>query len=188
MIWLCKGFELGWLSLEPILQFTVKHFLATWPPCNRLVEVGLTRHSFHPTLGCSIFACHSLAIAMTGQDLQKLLPGETLDFHVWSSPKNIPAYDYDFWSSKDYDGYRQRNMTVHLDKKIDNNKDMLKAWAHMARADILIMSQSSFSMVPAATWLGGLGPSLGDLVTRVSCAPARVVPQTQCLFQLKRYS
>ena len=95
------------------------------------------------------FACHSLAIAMTGQDLQKLLPGETLDFHVWSSPKNIPAYDYDFWSSKDYDGYRQRNMTVHLDKKIDNNKDMLKAWAHMARADILIMSQSSFSMVPA---------------------------------------
>lgn len=86
---------------------------------------------------------------MTGQDLQKLLPGETLDFHVWSSPKNIPAYDYDFWSSKDYDGYRQRNMTLHLDKKIDNNKDMLKAWAHMARADILIMSQSSFSMVPA---------------------------------------
>eukprot|EP00435_Cladocopium_sp_Y103_P059214 s159_g21.t1 len=83
------------------------------------------------------------------EDLQKLLPEETLDFHVWSSPKNIPAYDYDFWSSKDYDGYRKRNMTVHLDKKIDNNQDMLKAWTHMARADILIMSQSSFSMVPA---------------------------------------
>ena len=68
---------------------------------------------------------------------------------MWSSPKNIPAYDTDYWSSKDYDGYRKRNMTVHLDKKIDNNHDMLKAWTHMARADILIMSQSSFSMVPA---------------------------------------
>ena len=40
-------------------------------------------------------------------------------------------------------------MTVHLDEQIDNNDDMIKAWTHMARADIFIMSQSSFSMVPA---------------------------------------
>lgn len=77
-----------------------------------------------------------------------MIPKELLDFHVWSSPKNIPAFDYDYWTSKDYDGYRQRNMTVHLDEQIDSNEDMLTAWAHMARADIFIMSQSSFSMVP----------------------------------------
>ena len=68
---------------------------------------------------------------------------------MWSSPKNIPAFDYDYWTSKDYDGYRERGMTVHLDEHIDNNDDMLVAWTHMARASILIMSQSSFSMVPA---------------------------------------
>ena len=82
-------------------------------------------------------------------EIKKLLPPEDLDFHVWSSPKNIPAFDYHYWKSEDFDGYRQRGMTVHLDEKIDDNDDMLKAWIHMARADIFIMSQSSFSMVPA---------------------------------------
>ena len=83
------------------------------------------------------------------EEIKKLLPPEDLDFHVWSSPKNIPAFDYHFWKSEDFDGYRQRGMTVHLDEKIDDNDDMLKAWVHMSRADIFIMSQSSFSMVPA---------------------------------------
>ena len=83
------------------------------------------------------------------EEIKKLLPAEDLDFHVWSSPKNIPAFDYHFWKSEDFDGYRQRGMTVHLDEKIDDNDDMLKAWVHMSRADIFIMSQSSFSMVPA---------------------------------------
>ena len=83
------------------------------------------------------------------EEIKKLLPSEDLDFHVWSSPKNIPAFDYHYWKSEDFDGYRQRGMTVHLDEKIDDNDDMLKAWVHMARADIFIMSQSSFSMVPA---------------------------------------
>ena len=83
------------------------------------------------------------------KEISKMVPADMLDFHVWSSTKNIPAYDYNFWTSKDYDGYRERGMTVHLDEQIDSNDDMLKAWTHMARADIFIMSQSSFSMVPA---------------------------------------
>lgn len=83
------------------------------------------------------------------QEIADIIPSDQLDFHVWSSPKNIPAFDYDYWTSKDYDGYRERGMTVHLDEHIDNNDDMLVAWTHMARASILIMSQSSFSMVPA---------------------------------------
>ncbi|CAK9080374.1 Putative asparagine synthetase [glutamine-hydrolyzing] [Durusdinium trenchii] len=83
------------------------------------------------------------------KEIGQILPAELLDFHVWSSTKNIPAYDYHYWTSKDYDGYRERGMTVHLDEQIDNNDDMIKAWTHMARADIFIMSQSSFSMVPA---------------------------------------
>lgn len=78
-----------------------------------------------------------------------MIPSELLDFHVWSSPKNIPAFSYDFWTSKDYDGYRERGMQVHLDEQIDSNDDMLTAWTHMARASVFIMSQSSFSMVPA---------------------------------------
>ena len=93
-------------------------------------------------------ATHHL-IHFLSKEIEEMIPKELLDFHVWSSPKNIPAFDYDYWTSKDYDGYRQRNMTVHLDKKIDDNEDMLTAWIHMARADIFIMSQSSFSMVPA---------------------------------------
>ncbi|CAK9080372.1 unnamed protein product [Durusdinium trenchii] len=83
------------------------------------------------------------------KEIGHIVSFETLDFHVWSSTKNIPAYDYHYWTSKDYDGYRERGMTVHLDEQIDNNDDMIKAWTHMARADIFIMSQSSFSMVPA---------------------------------------
>ncbi|CAJ1397727.1 unnamed protein product [Effrenium voratum] len=83
------------------------------------------------------------------KEIRELAPPDELDFHVWSSPKNIPAVEQDYWKSSDYDGYRERGMTVHLDKHIDSNEDMLTAWTHMARAHILIMSQSSFSMVPA---------------------------------------
>lgn len=100
------------------------------------------------------FATNSTPIAtphlihFLSKEIEEMIPKELLDFHVWSSPKNIPAFSYDYWTSKDYDGYRQRNMTVHLDEQIDSNEDMLTAWTHMARADIFIMSQSSFSMVP----------------------------------------
>lgn len=40
-------------------------------------------------------------------------------------------------------------MTVHLDENIEDNEAMLSAWTHMARAAVFIMSQSSFSIVPA---------------------------------------
>ena len=111
---------------------------------HRLID-HMDTHRFATT--STQLATHHL-IHFLSKEIEEMIPKELLDFHVWSSPKNIPAFDYDYWTSKDYDGYRQRNMTVHLDEQIDSNEDMLTAWAHMARADIFIMSQSSFSMVP----------------------------------------
>ena len=35
------------------------------------------------------------------EKIKQIVPAEALDVHVWSSPKNIPAFDYDFWSSED---------------------------------------------------------------------------------------
>lgn len=111
---------------------------------HRLID-HMDTHRFATT--STQLATHHL-IHFLSKEIEEMIPKELLDFHVWSSPKNIPAFDYDYWTSKDYDGYRQRNMTVHLDEQIDSNEDTLTAWAHMARADIFIMSQSSFSTVP----------------------------------------
>lgn len=66
------------------------------------------------------------------------------DVHVWSSTKNILADPkHPRWKETDFDGYRQWGATVHLD-----DADLLDPWAHMARAHVLIMSMSSFSIVP----------------------------------------
>jgi len=43
----------------------------------------------------------------------------------------------------EFDGYRSRGVTVHLDG------DPLEAWAHFAAADVFVMAKSSFSHVPA---------------------------------------
>jgi len=64
----------------------------------------------------------------------KVLPNA--DVHVFSSTENK-------YSSSDFDGFRQRNMTVHLDG------DILDAWAVMAHAKVLVMAKSAFSHVPA---------------------------------------
>ncbi|CAE8707397.1 unnamed protein product, partial [Polarella glacialis] len=80
------------------------------------------------------------------RQIQELVPNA--EFHVWASTKNIPAKNWDYWTSKDFDGYRARGMQVHLDTQIQDNHKMLDAWAHMARAQVFIMSQSSFSQVP----------------------------------------
>ena len=82
------------------------------------------------------------------RDIQRLSLLE-MDVHVWSSTQNNPFFRGKHWAFKDFDGYRRRNMTVHLDEEINNSKALLSAWAHMARAQVFIMSQSSFSIVPA---------------------------------------
>jgi len=64
----------------------------------------------------------------------KVLPNA--DVHVFSSTENK-------YNSSDFDGFRQRNMTVHLDG------DILDAWAVMAHANVLVMAKSAFSHVPA---------------------------------------
>merc|ERR1712217_609819 len=52
--------------------------------------------------------------------------------------------DNPLWKSEDFNGFRKRNMQVHLD-----DPDLLEPWAHLSRAHIFVMSMSSFSYVPA---------------------------------------
>jgi len=59
-----------------------------------------------------------------------------MDVHVFSSTGTR-------YAEADFDGFRSRGMTIHLDK------DVLDDWAHMARADILVMGRSGYSFIPA---------------------------------------
>ena len=83
------------------------------------------------------------------RDIQGLSSNRAMEVHVWSSTQNNPFFRGKHWAFQDFDGYRQRNMTVHLDEEINSSRALLNAWAHMARADVFVMSQSSFSIVPA---------------------------------------
>jgi len=67
--------------------------------------------------------------------IKKTLP--TADVHVFSSLEGRHLYT-------EFDPYRRRGMTVHLDEV-----DIAKPWAQLARADVLVMAKSSFSHVPA---------------------------------------
>mmetsp|Transcript_22088 Transcript_22088/g.57660 ORF Transcript_22088/g.57660 Transcript_22088/m.57660 type:complete len:412 (+) Transcript_22088:114-1349(+) len=65
--------------------------------------------------------------------------------------KTMPDADVHVFSSlegkhedSEFDEYRKRGMTVHLDET-----DIAKPWAQLARADVLVMAKSSFSHVPA---------------------------------------
>jgi len=59
-----------------------------------------------------------------------------MDVHVFSSTGSR-------YNASDFDGFRARGMALHLDE------DVLDDWAHMARADVLVMARSSFSLIPA---------------------------------------
>merc|ERR1712129_312647 len=75
--------------------------------------------------------------------IQRILPNA--EFHIFSSTKNILAYiDSPLWFSRDFDGYRERGATVHLD-----DDSLLTPWVHLIRAHVFVMSKSSFSYVPA---------------------------------------
>merc|ERR1712032_608876 len=49
-----------------------------------------------------------------------------------------------YYTSEDFDGFRARGMQVHLD-----DLDLTNVWAHLARADVMVVSRSSFSYIPA---------------------------------------
>merc|ERR1711920_125526 len=66
--------------------------------------------------------------------IRRLMP--EADVHVFSSTEGK-------WTLPDFQGYLDRNMTVHLDG------DPLEAWAHFASVQVLVMAKSSFSQVPA---------------------------------------
>jgi len=72
--------------------------------------------------------------SLIAQVLSAHVPGA--DLHVFSSLEG-------HWNSSDFDGYRARGATVHLDG------DPMEVWAHFAAADVLVMAKSSFSQVPA---------------------------------------
>jgi hypothetical protein len=58
------------------------------------------------------------------------------DMHVFSSMEGQ-------WQDSDFDIYRQKGATVHLDG------DTTEVWAHFSSADVFVMAKSSFSHVPA---------------------------------------
>lgn len=66
------------------------------------------------------------------------------DVHLWSSTTGTHRHEAPLWKSEDFDAYRSRGITVHL-----NDESMLDPWAHMSRADILVTSLSYFSYTPA---------------------------------------
>jgi len=77
--------------------------------------------------------------------LLKLLPDA--DVHIWSSLQGYLAMGSStYWKSRDFDVFRRKGAKVHLD-----DPDILQPWAHLARADVYIMSISSFSFIPAVT-------------------------------------
>jgi len=65
------------------------------------------------------------------------------DVHLWSSTATV-YWKNKTWTFEDFDDFRDHGVTVHLD-----DEDMLEAWAHMARADVLVTSMSHFSFAPA---------------------------------------
>jgi hypothetical protein len=67
--------------------------------------------------------------------LKTLVP--RADIHVFSNLEGDS-------SSSEYDGYRARGATVHLDEA-----DPIETWAHLVAADVFVMAKSSFSYVPA---------------------------------------
>lgn len=67
--------------------------------------------------------------------IRLLLP--LADVHVWSST-------WPFWNSSAFDGYRKRNMSVHLD-----DPTLMDPWAHLSRAKILVSSPSNFAFIAA---------------------------------------
>merc|ERR1719461_1935509 len=70
------------------------------------------------------------------------------DVHIWSS---LESYSYDksrnitWWTKADFDGFAKRGVAVHLD-----DSSLVEPWAHLSSAEVLVMSLSSFSYVPAA--------------------------------------
>jgi len=77
------------------------------------------------------------------QQIKKHIP--EADVHIWSSLENAEAYKrLKHWNVSDFDVFRREGITLHLD-----DPGLVEPWAHLARADVLIMSQSAFSAVPA---------------------------------------
>merc|ERR1740121_3076666 len=62
------------------------------------------------------------------------LPGA--EVHAWSELAGSSK-------SEDFDGFRDRNITVHLDT------DIVETWSHMAQSQVLVMAKSSFSFISA---------------------------------------
>lgn len=67
------------------------------------------------------------------------------DVHVWSSTeKSDTDPGRARWTPADFEGFRRRGCTVHLE-----NEELVDAWSHFARAHILVAADSHFSLVGA---------------------------------------
>jgi len=73
------------------------------------------------------------------------------EFHVWAAcaPSAIQKRNgINYWKNEDFDGFRLKGMQVHLDCGIEDEESVITTWAHLAFANILVSSQSSFSLIP----------------------------------------
>lgn len=99
----------------------------------------------------------SVAIHLRRGDLKRwetdrIIPDEWYYRMIESITRHLPNADVHAWSStekgfykeSDFDGFRRRGVKVHLD-----DDDLLDPWAHLARADVTVLSRSQFSMPPA---------------------------------------
>jgi len=125
-----------------------------WRALHRIPEVRQSQIMTRPLSWFNTESRPTVAIHLRRFDLMKGIWRWTPDEYYYSKVawirKIIPDADVHvfsatftgLWSSGDFDGYRLRGMQVHLDT------DILDTWAHMARANVLILSQSAFSYLP----------------------------------------
>jgi hypothetical protein len=85
--------------------------------------------------------------------IKRIMPDATVDMHAFTSCSNA----FNDSSCAEYEAslrakYRAHNVFLHMDFESNTTaatSDAMTAWAHFIKADILITSKSTFSMVPA---------------------------------------
>lgn len=92
--------------------------------------------------------------ALKWRNVNRLTPDDYYFDVVERIRRRFPMADVHVFSEGEekqpaWRGYLERNMTLHLTGNQNQEDSAMEAWAHFARADVLVMAKSSFSHVPA---------------------------------------
>mmetsp|Transcript_87514 Transcript_87514/g.173682 ORF Transcript_87514/g.173682 Transcript_87514/m.173682 type:complete len:364 (-) Transcript_87514:25-1116(-) len=151
-VWMAVAHEWYWNYSVPSSFFFPAEFrrklaapLASWPllftPSKTVVAMHLRRGDLRPG---DFRATPNKYYYQIADRIRELLP--SAEFHVWAAIKNERGGAY--YKNEDFDGFRERDMQVHLDDGFEDEKSLVRTWAHLAFANIFVGSQSSFSYVP----------------------------------------